>query len=63
MISSLIRGIDSLFRDIGTILNFKTLGHGIQISEGTQDHNIGLLSVIKTFGTCDPVSNGRIWLI
>jgi len=21
------------------------------------------LSVIKTFGTCDPVSNGRIWLI
>jgi hypothetical protein len=42
MISSLIRGIDSLFRDIGTIMNFKTLGHGIQISEGTQDHNIGL---------------------
>ena len=22
-----------------------------------------IVSVIKTFGTCDPVSNGRIWLI
>ena len=35
-----------------------------ELKDGKMDGPwVSYLSVVKSFGTCDPVSNGRIWLI